>query len=443
MASSSPALLREQRLHEGLCPQCGTRLYKIVKQNRRPTMKGMFGGKNKNSALFDNDGNNNNDGSGDNVKMIPLTLPGVVERGQCMKCPQGGGMSSSPAVKAVPVTITKNNQSEDDNNNPQRKLSNASSSNDDRYQRYDTNESKQSTDTEYEDAPLLDIRSLDIHDPLGDRGIRYNRTESGPNDDGDKGEEDDLLGMMAPIPNRDMDSHFATAAAASAVSGSSTTEVTAAMIPSKPQALDCPAGMAPEVFYQLPPEVQREVSSSSSQKIKDGVNDDIIDPDILASLPEHLRQEVLDQQQQQQTNSSTSNTPSLANKAVSFSSEDNRNVVTRSNSKRMDNKQRTALSQSTKEFLSEFDIDEQDFDDLDEEVQNDLLAEKRKGESKLPASSHSSNTARSGSKNNNARHDKMKMSLTKSTKVFLADLDIDEEDFDDLDEDVKTSLLAN
>ena len=105
--------------------------------------------------------------------------------------------------------------------------------------------------------------------------------------------------MMAPIPNRDMDSHFTTAAAP-AVSGSSTaTDVTAAMIPSKPQALDCPAGMAPEVFYQLPPEVQREVSSSSLQKIKDG-GDDIIDPDILASLPEHLRQEVLDQQQQQQ-----------------------------------------------------------------------------------------------------------------------------------------------
>eukprot|EP00956_Cyclotella_meneghiniana_P027479 scaffold61614_cov23-Cyclotella_meneghiniana.AAC.1 len=79
MASSSPALLREQRLHEGLCPQCGTRLYKIVKQNRRPTMKGMFGGKKNNNALFDNDGSNNdgNNNSGDNVKMIPLTLPGV------------------------------------------------------------------------------------------------------------------------------------------------------------------------------------------------------------------------------------------------------------------------------------------------------------------------------------------------------------------------------
>lgn len=339
-------------------------------------------------------------------------------------------------AKAVPVVAVKTakattagdyDENEEDGPMRERKLSNASD-----YRRRDTDQSKQSTDTEYEDVPLLDIGSLDLRDSsVGRGGIRYDRSESGPND-----MEEDLMMPWAPVPDKDVDRRFVEAAQMEMPEenhphAAAASSAVAAMIPSKPQALDCPEGMAPEVFYQLPPEVQREVSSSNNSN-----NDHVIDPDILASLPENLRQEVLDQQQQRNSGSS-----GLKKMSVSFSSSPSTaGGIERTDSKRMDRK---ALSKSTKEFLSGFDIGEEDFDGLDEEVQADLLAEKRKGETKSPSNANNSRNSSGGGEPTTRQGRMRALSLTKSTKVFLADLDIDEEDFDDLDEDVKTSLLAN
>ncbi|KAL3797788.1 hypothetical protein ACHAWO_000405 [Cyclotella atomus] len=392
--SAEKELLRERRLSEGLCPECGTRLYKVVKA-RRQTMK----------TLFKKD---TSDGNDTNVKMIPLTLPGVVERGQCMKCPSVGArdtmgvasteMMSPPAAKAVPVTIMSpamayaqdRGSDEDLLGLIEREHANDSSpggSDKQNFNRSDTGNSVYSTDTEYEDVPLLDLRSMDLKEPSGRGGVAYAHSDSAGLDDDD---------LFAPIPDRSLDGHFFTTAAA-------TPSDMDQKMPSKPEPVDCPDGMSADVFYQLPPEVQKEVSRQGSAASNSGN----IDPDTLASLPEHLRQEVLDQVRGN-------------SKEVSFSLTENTSSSNRST--KMDRK---SLSKSTKDFLSGYEIGEDDFDELDDDVKNDLLAEKAKLKGK-----------------GDGRKEKLRSSLTKSTLNFLSAFDINEEDFDDLDDDVKNDLLA-
>jgi hypothetical protein len=127
----------------------------------------------------------------------------------------------------------------------------------------------------------------------------------------------------------------------------------------KPKALECPEGMSPDVFYQLPPEMQKEVSEQGAANISSGRGGDSnaldMDPETLASLPENIRQEVLDQARRGQS-ADSAYTPTSKQR----------------------NLDRNALSKSTTAFLSEFDIDEEDFDNLDEEVKNDIMAERKR-----------------------------------------------------------------
>ena len=382
------AALREQRLAEGLCPECGTRLYEVVKRNRRSTIKTLFNKKDK-------------DQTDDGVKMVPLTLPGVVERGQCMKCclssPVGGMDDDTPAVKAVPVTVKspgaayahtgEDSETEDllgmmESDNKSNDSSFRGSFSD--FGRSDTGNSIYSTDTEYDDVPAMDMANMDLNDPVSSRGgVRYAHSDSA-------GLDDDLL---APIPDHNLNSHFAAIPPAAAAAQDPDQQ----KMPSKPEPLDCPDGMNPDVFYQLPPEVQKEVSQQRSD----------IDPDVLASLPVHLRQEVLDQARNK----------SGRKGSVSFAQNDEQERV-KKNKTALDRK---SLSKSTKEFLLGYDIGEDEFDELDEDVQVDLLAQKPK---------------------TNTRAEMMKSSLSKSTIGFLAGFDINEADFESLDEDVKKDLLA-
>ena len=101
---------REQRLRDGCCPNCGTRLYKVTISGGG-VMSKMF--KKKNNVA------DRNTVTSESIKMTPLTIPGAVERGQCIMCVTGitprrvdgrgegravyANASLVPTVKAVPV----------------------------------------------------------------------------------------------------------------------------------------------------------------------------------------------------------------------------------------------------------------------------------------------------------------------------------------------------
>lgn len=91
--------VREKRLEEGCCPNCGIRLYKVTHPHGGVgglvNMPKLFRKKSANSNSGGGGGSNSNGPSPNPTKMTPLTIPGVVERGQCVKCtagvPGGGG----------------------------------------------------------------------------------------------------------------------------------------------------------------------------------------------------------------------------------------------------------------------------------------------------------------------------------------------------------------
>ncbi|KAL3780732.1 hypothetical protein HJC23_001014 [Cyclotella cryptica] len=418
MPQADNEAIREGRLREGLCPACGTRLYKVVRSRQTINVK----------ALFKNATHSTPSSADGGVKMIPLTLPGVVERGQCMRCSDGRDEPLTrrspvvPAIKAVPVVARTpaeayaaahdlRDEDEDEDllgivdaevthaNDPMHET-------DQKHAWSDRSCSAHSTDTEYEDVPLLDLASMDLNDPYSSSLSYARSTSTGP----------DNPDLLEPIPDHAMDSYFAPQEqVANSVDrirklreeADQQLSIFETAAPTKPQALDCPDGMSPDVFYQLPPDVQKEVSQHGSTSNSSVVSATDIDPETLASLPENVRREVLDQARK--------------SKQVNFAPD---NIPLR----KKNGHDRKPLSQSTKVFLSEYDIQEEDFDDLDEDVQRDLLAEKAK---------HIHNVGRL-----DKRSDKMKGSLSKSTKQFLSVLDINEEDFDVLDDDVKNDLLA-
>jgi hypothetical protein len=421
MLATADESTREQRLREGLCPACGTRLYKVVRKGGIATVKTLFNKKDTtaNSAA--------------DVKMIPLTLPGVVERGQCMKCSGhevaiGAASSVPPAVKAVPVVVRSPAaayaaaaQGDDDQDllcmleaeaaNPD-SLHNS----DHKFSKSDRSCSMYSTDTEYEDVPLLDIANMDLRDPFSS-SMKYDKSESTGEDHPD---------FLVAIPDASLESYFEPKQEvdksveriqrlreeAQDWSQALGVASVAAAIPSKPQALDCPDGMSPDVFYQLPPEVQKEVSQSGAQSLGASLAD--IDPDTLASLPESVRREVMEQ--------TSASSRGNSEKQVAFAPE----KITVRKTNHLDRK---PLSKSTKVFLEEYDIKEDDFDALDEDVQKDLLGIKasQKQKETIDCSDRSDKMGRSN--------------LSKSTKDFLSGFDINEHDFNDFDEEVKSDLL--
>lgn len=418
MPQADDESIREQRLREGLCPSCGTRLYKVVRSRPPINVKALLKHA-MHCTATSCDGN---------VKMIPLTLPGVVERGQCVKCSDGRDeprTRCSPilsAVKTVPVVARSpaevyaaaqdlRDESEDENllGMLDAQVTNANDTSheaDHKYARSDRSCSAHSTDTEYEDVPLLDLASADLSDPLSS-SLAYARTASTGHDEAE---------FLAPIPDRSMNSHFAPQEQVAnsldrikKLRQEADQQLTnfQNVAPTKPQALDCPEGMSPDVFYQLPPDVQKEVSQHGSTSTSSVTSASDIDPETLASLPENVRREVLDQ--------------ARTSKQVEFAPD-------KIHLRKKKGQDRKPLSHSTKVFLSEYDIQEEDFDDLDEEVQRDLLAEKAKHNHEVGTSDR--------------RCANVKSSLSMSTKTFLSELDINEDDFDDLDDDVKTDLLA-
>ncbi|KAL7483305.1 hypothetical protein ACHAW6_008958 [Cyclotella cf. meneghiniana] len=277
---------------------------------------------------------------------------------------------------------------------------------DHKYARSDRSCSAHSIDTECEDVPLLDLASADLSDPFSS-SLAYARTASTGHDEAE---------FLAPIPDRSINSHFAPQKQVAnsldrirKLRQEADQQLTnfQNVAPTKPQALDCPEGMSPDVFYQLPPDVQKEVSQHGSASTSSVTSASDIDPETLASLPENVRREVLDQ--------------ARTSKQVEFAPD-------KIHLRKKKGHDRKPLSHSTKVFLSEYDIQEEDFDDLDEDVQRDLLAEKAKH-------NHDAGTSDRRSAN-------VKSSLSKSTKTFLSELDINEDDFDELDDDVKTDLLA-
>mmetsp|Transcript_32564 Transcript_32564/g.70318 ORF Transcript_32564/g.70318 Transcript_32564/m.70318 type:complete len:394 (-) Transcript_32564:1386-2567(-) len=127
--------IRDQRLQEGFCPNCGIRLF-IVSGGG---VGGAVGGRVNMPKMFRKRSSGSSKSGETPTKMTPLTIPGVVERGQCLKCVDGfregrrssgskmsdlginsfftsltssssnnGGTSTSsplPTVKAVPVPV--------------------------------------------------------------------------------------------------------------------------------------------------------------------------------------------------------------------------------------------------------------------------------------------------------------------------------------------------
>ena len=94
---------RERRLNDGLCPNCGTRLYKISKTST--VMNKLF--KKKHSS---DSADGEHAAANSNVRKTALTIPGVVERGQCVKCADGheiGFATTTASGEAVPVPIAK------------------------------------------------------------------------------------------------------------------------------------------------------------------------------------------------------------------------------------------------------------------------------------------------------------------------------------------------
>ena len=114
---------------------------------------------------------------------------------------------------------------------------------------------------------------------------------------------------------------------------------------------ECPDGMSPEVFFQLPPEMQEEVMNQ--KKSIANPRTDEIDPETLMSLPESIRQEVLDQAQKRQCPKSE------------------QNGVDRTLPR-----PRPSLSKSTSEFLHECDIAAEEFDNFPDDVKRDIMRQK-------------------------------------------------------------------
>jgi hypothetical protein len=239
---------REQRLQNGLCPHCGTRLYKT-------TSRGI--GVMANIALKKKNGVNDSiNTSAPEKGMSPLTIPGVVERGQCLRCVDGikldsDGVVQHTTVKAVPVSFATHPtfvkmppQLSELKQPPEKLFASASATSADYLWRNDECDDNSRDEQSLEDCPLLDMNLCRL--------------------DGDHAS---LLNVY------DMDDR-------------------------KP-----PAKKSPPLYEQAIPtrqdldliDVTFDTTQSRGDAATTTTNYEDIDPTFLASLPENLRQEVLNQ----------------------------------------------------------------------------------------------------------------------------------------------------
>ena len=496
---SSAAEIRESRLLDGCCPNCGTRLFKVTTPKSGVMSKIMFP-KRKNNKGSEEDNNNISSGGGapssslaaTNTKMTPLSIKGVVERGQCLKCAAnndgdnimkevpaiedgssgdyGGqpirGTSTSvgiaeplmPSVQAVPVTMMISPipppspiisptaaappplnggalkqppesliglKSKSNNTDNLKSEESSSSSEESGESDSDDDDSSSDGDDESLDDHQLEedhhdhsrmcrlesdhassslvnsLRNADHYNAMisGDISGGYvpsNDTKMSPAmKDEAEAEEDDrkpAAKMVEESADRIRKLRLEAANALDmAYLENTTTTSSSNNIDKKDDRdggtadkLQCPAGMSPDVFYELPPEMQKEVLAQESRNASNsssnsetaavasssppGTTTDI-DPETLASLPDNIRQEVLEQaRREQQKSSNTTETSAAA--AV--------NGI-----KRPALHKNNKLSESTNAFLSDCDINTDDFENFPDEIKNEIMSEKRRRSSSL------------------------------------------------------------
>lgn len=392
---------------------------------------------------------------GNNSNMTPLTVPGVVERGQCVKCADGknsnetvclgaGGNTAVsavpvPTVKAVPVVVSRStsttateNHGEGGNNppppqskpegvelnenggsnthgdlkQPPEKMAgvnngneSSSSSGDSSSSSSGSEESESEDDVSLEDGVLEDVTLLDldvcqietdhassslVNSMRRSNSARFYMEEEFDDDD-DRKPAATVNQQMEGMDERVRNMNIEAAAVDMACEASVASDIAQQQDPSK---LRCPCGMSPEVFYELPPEMQKEVieEMSRAKKANSGVsasksNNDAgsstrgsdatstsaadIDPETLASLPDNIREEVLEQARREQQLQS-SNSAAGTNAATT--------VQPRPKSKRK--QLPSILSMSTTAFLYDCDIDAEDYANFPEEVKKDIMTEK-------------------------------------------------------------------
>jgi hypothetical protein len=325
----------------------------------------------------------------ESIKMTPLTIPGAVERGQCIMCVTGitprrvegrgegravyANASLVPTVKAVPVfasippstpptpyarappqpiTQTKSNDrilgdtgkiNRGNLKQPPEKLlslydnraaasGNLRSSIDSEEDEDRSSGSSEYDDSSCEDYPLLDMYLCSLESEAASSVVNNLRNERSEDVDG----MDDRKPPATPrLSNERAPPEFSECTKKSSRKGT--------------QKLECPLGMSPEVFYELPIEMQKEVASSRSNGASQSSAGDI-DPDVLLSLPEQIRREILEQATQEQPSEDKPRRTSLVSLA--------------------------RLSRSQTSFLSECNIDANDFNNLPEDVKNDIMGEK-------------------------------------------------------------------
>eukprot|EP00581_Thalassiosira_minuscula_P013119 CAMPEP_0183729268 /NCGR_PEP_ID=MMETSP0737-20130205/29989_1 /TAXON_ID=385413 /ORGANISM="Thalassiosira miniscula, Strain CCMP1093" /LENGTH=798 /DNA_ID=CAMNT_0025961415 /DNA_START=56 /DNA_END=2452 /DNA_ORIENTATION=+ len=480
MAPLHDGSVREQRLQEGCCPNCGIRLYKIsgggVMSKMGPK---MFRKKNVAGATGANSPANPS-------KMTPLNIPGVVERGQCVKCSnvveqaeaidfdRPGGTNGPvaiasaeemlPAVKAVPVKVLPGNAPAAAAAAP-KPLGNGEKAKSLPQSKPEAHAGKQNLTNGINNpgnlkSPPEDLIGLNdfnkkapssgnSRSSLGGgacaayaaagRNMSASESESESGSESESEESDGDEESLEDIPQLELDlcrlesDHASSSVvnnlkpmpmglggyedimggeyvddrkpAAKPMNVSRQIEESAERIRKLRQEaaeidmaflessmeqgdhanqLDCPEGMSPEVFYQLPPEMQKELvaqgpsgSSTTSQKKDDkGKRGDKtttgtdIDPETLASLPDHIRKEVLEQARREQQESKT----------VS--------IVDTPPTSRRNTRLDSNLSKSTAQFLTECDIDADDFENFPEEVKKDIMEQRRRASGKSNSTDH-------------------------------------------------------
>ncbi|KAL7494024.1 hypothetical protein ACHAWT_002793 [Skeletonema menzelii] len=374
--------IREERERNGRCPSCGNRLYQVTGGSVGSgvmSKMNMFK-RNKNQAA-------------PHVTMAPLTIPGSVERGQCLRCKdsRAGVMVEGiedelenvvvdmPTVQAVAVVAKPTTVTKDREDHAADRTSDQLARHNNRKQspevdllglkqdvfhdvpavaaaaaaRRGSFASVSSDDLDDQEAALLEFALCNIDSDHLASSMTMETSKSGAdllsllnNDD------DDLKPAAKPAPTqRDIDFSLLEATTTSKKQDGE---------------LKCPSGMSPEVFYQLPPEMQKEVSdhyeSNSSTTDDHNVSSSStdIDDETLASLPEHVRREVLEEQAKKMKANAASTDSGVPNRRQSLP--------------------KSKLSNSTTQFLSQLDINEEDYENLPQEVKNDLMENKRQSQ---------------------------------------------------------------
>ena len=419
--------IREQRLQEGCCPNCGIQLYKIISKSKANVMSKM--------SMFNN---KSQDMSSNYPKKEPLNIPGIVERGQCVKCANGNTniavsssdvvedtlTSSSPIaigehmldvaapVKAVPVTISP---SINDNvmarkpppsspvvgnlKQPPETLLAAAMKKEKEESSSSGSEESDSDDSSYYTTSSGDGESLEDVDMLIDTQMHRLESDQASSDlvntlkknakfnasgqvgdyippgkggidtvvDSDGIVIDDRKPAAKPTVKESSDQLCKLQLEAAAID-MACLEATNSKPQDNTKKLQCPSGMSPDVFYELPPEMQKEVLAQEARKSYNASESSDIDPETLASLPDNIRQEVLEQarrEQQQKANSTSADTAAIS-----------------SSIDRLEDMKKQKLSASTTAFLSDCDINAEDYENFPDEVKKDIMKEKQRRDSK-------------------------------------------------------------